>query len=250
MHSLSSLIASLCVVLIFGVASTAWGQLRTSSNYQIERDSVNVSGGLSDSGNFSLEATAGEVATGRSTSTNFLLQAGFQQQPEVTLSLSTTGDVVMDTPIGGVTGGTSNGSTSVHATTDGNAGYQLTIAASQAPAMVSTSSDTIADYPIGGSADLTFSVGASEAWFGFSPFGDDIVDRYKTNGSVCGSGAASSTACWDGLSTSPSTIVSQPGANFPDGATTTLYFRVGIGGSVMQPPGTYVATTTVTLLSL
>lgn len=250
MQTISSLLASLCVLLVLTVATTAWGQLRSSSNYQIERDSVNVGGGLGDSASFSLESTAGEVATGRSKSNSFLLQAGFQQQPEITLSLSTAGDVVMDTAIGGVTGGTSNGSTSVTATTDGNAGYQLTIAASQAPAMQSTSSDTIADYPIGGSADLTFSTGASDAHFGFSPFGTDIVDRYRTNGSVCGSGSASSSACWDGLSTSPTTIVSQPGANAPDGATTTLYFRVGIGGSVMQPPGTYVATTTVTLLSL
>lgn len=251
MHSITSLFTSVCVLLVLGIATTSWGQVRSSSNYQMERDSVNVGGGLSTSSDFALESTVGEVATGLSTSSNFLLQAGFQQQPEVTLALRTTGNVVMDTAIGGVSGGTSNGSTSVNASTDGAAGYQLTIQASQAPAMQSTSSDTIADYaPAGSAADLAFVTGASDAHFGFSPFGSDIVDRYRTTGSSCGGGSASSSACWDGLSISPVTIAAQPGANAPAGATTTLYFRVGLGGSALQPPGTYVATTTVTLLSL
>jgi len=227
-----------------------WAQVRSSSNYQIERDSINIGGGLSNSVNYSLETTVGETATGRGTSTNYLLDAGFQQQPEVTLTLTSAGAVTMDTAIGGVTGGLSSGSTSVVATTDGAAGYQLTIQASQSPAMQSISGATISDYPVGGTADLAFTVGPGEAYFGFSPFGDDVVGRYRTNGSVCGSGSPSTTVCWDGLSTSPTTIASKSGANFPTGATTTLYFKVGIGSNVMQPPGVYTATTTITLVSL
>jgi hypothetical protein len=251
MHSLSSFFTTLSVMLVFGLATTAWGQIRSSSNYQIERDSVNVGGGLGTSGSYALESSVGEVATGRSTSSSFILTAGFQQQPEVTLALTGGSNVMMDAAIGGVTGGTSNGSTTVVASTNGAAGYQLTIQASQSPAMQSTSSDTIADYvPAGASPDLNFTTSASEAHFGFSPFGPDVTDRYRVSGGVCGSGSASSTACWDGLSITPITIASQAGANAPAGASTTLYFRVGVGGSVIQSPGTYTATTTVTLISL
>lgn len=251
MHSLSSLTATLCTMLVLTLATTAWGQIRSSTNYQIERDSVNVGGGLGTSGSYSLESSVGEVVTGRGTSSSFILTAGFQQQPEVTLTLSSSGNVVMDDSIGGVAGGTSNGSTSVQASTNGAAGYQLTIQASQSPAMQSADSDTIADYvPASSEADVTFLTGAAESRFGFSPFGTDVVDRYRTNGTVCGGGSASSTACWDGVSTSPTLIASAAGANAPAGATTTLFFRVGVGGSALQPPGTYVATTTVTLFSL
>lgn len=238
------------ILLIIASAPMAWGQVRSSASFQMERDSVNIAGDFSTSSSFELTDTVGEAGTGRSTSTNFLLEAGFQQQDVVTLTLTSAGDVVMDAAIGGVTGGTSNGSTSVQASTDGPAGYQLTIQASQSPAMQS-SGNTIADYaPGGAAADTQFTTTANDAHFGFSPFGDDLVDRYRVSGSVCGSGTASTTACWDGLSTSPVTIASATGANAPAGATTTLYFRVGIGGAATQPPGTYVATTTVTLLSL
>ena len=230
--------------------TVAWGQVRSSTNFQIERDSVNAGGALGTSSSFILNDTVGEVASGRGTSTNFILEAGFQQQPEITLTLTGGADVVMDASIGGVSGGVSNGSTSVNASTDGAAGYQLTIVASQDPAMQS-GSDTIADYsPAGANPDVNFITGSSDAHLAFSPFGTNLASRYLTNGSSCGSGSASTTACWDGLSTTPVTIASAAGANAPAGATTTIYFKVGVGGSVIQPPGTYVATTTVTLLSL
>jgi hypothetical protein len=250
MHVLSPALASVAVVLVLGVASVAWGQVRTSGSYQLERDSLNTGGLLGTSTNFALQDTVGDVATGRGTSTNFLLQAGFQQQEEVTLSLTAGPNVLMDGNIGGVTGGESNGSTTVNASTNGAAGYQLTIQASAAPAM-RTATTTIADYtPAGAEADVAFTTDPGEAHFAFSPFGSDIVDRYRTNGAVCGSGSPSTTACWDGLTTSPVQIVAAAGANTPLGATTTIYFKVGLAPNVTQPAGTYVATTTVTLLSL
>ena len=231
-------------------ASGACGQIRSSSNYQIERDTLNVAGGFGTSSGYQLNTSVGETAPGRATSSNYILNAGFQQQDIVTLTLTGGQDVVMDAVIGGVSGGTSRGSTSVNASTDGPAGYQLTIEAENNPAMQS-GANTIADYtPAGAAADTNFTTGVSDAHFAFSPFGDDVVDRWKVSGSTCGSGSASTTACWDGLSTTTATIASAAGANAPAGATTTVYFAVGIGGSVIQPPGTYVATTTITLLSL
>ena len=74
-----------CALLVF--QSSAFAQIRSSSNYQIESDSINAGGGLSNSASFTTESTVGEVATGQSTSTNFSLQAGFQQLREIFVSL-------------------------------------------------------------------------------------------------------------------------------------------------------------------
>lgn len=246
-------IDTICLSLIFiltALAPMAWGQVRSSGLYQMERDSFNVGGGEATSSSYQLNDTAGDIATGRSTSSSYILDAGYQQQDYVVLTLTGGDDVVMDTAIGGITGGTSNGSTTINASTNGAAGYQLTIQASASPAMQSPTS-TIADYvPAGGTADAAFVTDPSDAHFAFSPFGPDTASRYLVSGSTCGSGSASTTACWDGLSTSPVTIASAPGSNIPNGATTTVYFKVGIGSAASQLAGTYVATTTITLLSL
>jgi len=241
---------TMLVLTLLHATPTVLSQVRSSSNFQMERDTLNTAGGFGTSTNFRLESSVGEDAAGRSTSTTFALQAGFQQQDTVTLSLSGGDAVVMDTAIGGITGGVSNGSTSVVATTDGAAGYSLTIVATTDP-LLQSGSDTIADYvPAGAPADAAFLTASGDAHLGFSPFGADTSARFLVSGSVCGSGSASSTACWDGLSTAPVTIASAAGANAPAGVTTTVFFRVGLGTSVTQAPGTYVGTTTITLQSL
>lgn len=242
----------LTIVLLVMVHATpsAVSQVRSSMNYQIERDSINAGGGFATSSGFQLESTVGEDAAGRSTSTSFILQSGFQQQDAVTLTLSGGDAVIMDEVIGGVTGGESSGSTTVIASTDGSAGYSLTIESASDPTLQS-GVNTIDDYtPEGGAADVEFITASTDAHLAFSPFGPDVVSRYATDGLVCGSGSASSTACWDGLSETPAIITSAAGANAPEGATTTVYFRVGIGDGVTQPPGTYIGTTTITLQSL
>jgi len=168
----------------------------------------------------------------------------------VYLSMSPADPVDMTPSIPGVTGGTAIGSTSLTVTTDNLAGYELTIEAEGSPAMTS-GGNVIADYaPVGGAADFTFDTGAADAHLGFSPEGSDVVSRYLDAGSSCGSGSDSSDRCWDGLSTSPRTIASDSSSNHPFGTETTVKFQVGVGGSVAQAPGTYIATTTLTALPL
>jgi hypothetical protein len=220
-----------------------------STNYRIQSDSVNIGGGFASSTNYSEESTVGEVATGFATSTNYALDAGYQQG-DFYLAISAVGDVVMTPTIGGVTGGASDGSTSVTVTTDNYAGYTLSIVASTSPAMQSGSA-TIPDYtPSGASPDYTFANTASESQFGFSPEGGDIASRYKDNGiNACNTGSSDTASrCWDGLSTTPTTIASRASANQPGGTETTLRFRVEVGSGAAQKEGTYVATTTVTAL--
>lgn len=249
-------LSSLGLIMFFGVVLVGHvgAQVRQSTNYQIQSDSINVGGGLGDSASYSLESTVGEVATGLGDSASFSLRAGYQQMQEVYVALSGATNITMNPAIPGISGGEANGSTTVTVTTDSTAGYQLTIESSSDPAMQSPT-DIIADYsPVGANPDYTFNFGASEALFGYSPKGVDVVSRFLDNGSdTCGGGGSDNTfdKCWDGLdSVTPEAIASGAGPNHPDGATTTLNFRVGIGGSIGQAQGVYIATTTITALAL
>lgn len=236
--------------LLFLCLQLAFGQVRSSSNYQLQSDSINIGGGLSTSSSYMEESTIGEVATGLATSTNYQLKAGYQQMQEVYISMSSPTDVVLLPSLAGLTGGTSNGSTTVTVTTDSPSGYSLTIESANAPSM-QNGPYSIPDYNQGADPDYSFAVTNGTSSFGFSPSSVDLVDAFRDNGSLCNTGNQDTLqACWAGLSTS-GTVVSQGiGANHPDGATTTVFFRVGVGSNAGVPPGLYTATTTLTALPL
>ncbi len=249
--SFQSIITMMLFALVLGVGHA---QVRSSTNYQLESDSVNIGGGLSSSTNYVQESTAGEIATGRSTSSSYQLRAGYQQMQESFTSLSlSTSSIVMGTAILGLTGGTSNGSTTVTVITDNGAGYQLSIVAQNTPAMQRLGGgETIADYtPAGGVPDFVFTTAGGAAHLGFTPEGVDVADRFLDDGGVCGTSTGNaSLSCWDGLSTTAVAIAESSAANQPTGATTTVNFRVGIGSSAGVIAGEYVATSTVTALPL
>lgn len=211
-----------------------------------------MGGGFSSSTNYVQESTVGEIATGPSESPSYKLRAGYQQMQEVYIAITGGADVTMTPSIGGLTGGTSNGSTSVRVVTDSPSGYQLSITSVNGPAM-QKGADTISDYVPVAEADYSFTVGGGEAFFGFSPEGPDIVQAYLDDTvSACNEpgGTDSSLTCWDGLSTSATTIAEATGANHPTGATTTIQFRVGVGSGANLPAGEYYATTTLTAITL
>lgn len=247
--SVRSLFCTVCILSLLSVASA---QVMTSSNYQIESDSINFGGGYASSANYQLESTGGEVATGPSESSTYRLRAGYQQMLEVYIAMNTVADVSLSPTIPGLGGGGSTGSTSVWVVTDSRSGYQLSMRAEAAPAM-NKGVDSIADYaPAGAIPDTWFTTGATDAHFGFSPFGPDVVQRYLESGGVCNqpAGSASSTACWDGASTTALLIAAATSANQPTGATTTIEFQVGVGSAAVLNPGDYYATTTLTAIAL
>ena len=238
--------------LLFYISITiTTAEMRSSTNYQLESDSLNFAGGLSSSSAYQLESTAGEIATGEASSTSYALKAGYQQMQSAFISMTVPSDVTLLPSIGGLTGGVATGSTAVTIVTDSGSGYELTIAAEAAPAM-QKGVDTIADY-VALSAplpDYAFTTGASEAHFGFSPEGVDIVDRFRDNGVACGVGSGDTTAaCWLGLATSD-IVIAQGLANQPSGVETVLRFQVGVGSLVGLTPGEYIATTTLTALPI
>ena len=72
----AALVLTVLFVLISNVGSA---QVMSSTNYKIQSDSINFSGGYSSSTNYQIEATAGEIATGESSSGSYTVKAGFQQ---------------------------------------------------------------------------------------------------------------------------------------------------------------------------
>ncbi len=248
---ITAFVALIFTPLVLQSLATSSAQVRQSASYRIESDSINFGGGFSSSTNYSLESTGGEIATGESSSTNYALKAGYQQMVTRFISLSTPDPVTMSPSIVGITGGTSDGSTTVTVITDSAAGYELSINAGVSPAMVK-GSDSISDYAVVSDPDYTFTTATDDSHFGYSPSGVDVVQRFKDDGvSACNTGSAETAlACWDGLSTSAETIARRTSANTPNGSTTTVNFRVGIGSGVNQPAGIYTATTTLTAVSL
>lgn len=246
----TALIAAVVTVFGFSVIEITDAQVRSSSNYQLQSDSLNVGGGLSTSTNFSQESTVGEVATGLGTSSNYQLRAGYQQMQEVFLSMTASADVVMSPNLPGITGGSSNGSTSVTVVTDSPAGYRLTLASESDPAL-QNGANSIADLNTANPRLFEFtSAGAQQAAFAFSPSGVDIVDSYRSSGSVCGSGSDVALRCWEGPSTTAATVAQAATSNHPAGASTTVNFRVVIDSGAGVDAGVYTGTTTLTALPL
>jgi len=247
----SALLAVIATLAVLSTQSLSFAQVATSTNYRIQTDSINFGGGLSTSTNYRQESTFGEVGTGVSTSTNYSLGAGYQQMQQIYIAMTVPSDVTLSPNLAGITGGTSNGSTSVKVTTDNPAGYSLSIKAQNSPAMQKSGTVTIPDYVQGSNATYSYTVTTGQASFGYTPSGPDIVQYFKDNGSLCNVGTLDTNlACWAGLTTSQTVIAQKTASNHPNGATTTVSFRVGIGSGASVESGLYTATTTLTALPL
>ncbi|MCB9815074.1 hypothetical protein H6785_00615 [Candidatus Nomurabacteria bacterium] len=249
----SKLLAQSAVLTLVALSllTVGFAQVMEGKSYNIQSDSVNSGGWLASSTSYVLESTIGEIASGLSDSTSYSLRAGYQQMQEAYLSISVSGDVDMFDDLPGITGGESNGSTTITVMTDSPSGYILYIAAENSPAMQS-GANTIADYvPLLAKPDFNFTTDAAEAHLAYSPEGSDIVSYFKDNGLSCNAGTAhASQRCWEGLSTTNRAISAKYGSNHPNGVTTTVYFKIGIGNGAGVVPGVYTATTTVTALPL
>lgn len=240
----------LLTIVLVSLLSVGQAQVMNSTNYSMERDSINFGGGYGSSTSYQQESTFGELATGNSSSTNYSLKAGYQQMSSSYISLSVIGNVALG-PSLGLAGGTATGSTYFIVTTDNRLGYRATLQASGSPAMQAPQG-TISNYaPSTSDPDFSFTTNSNQARFGFSPEGPDIATRFRDNGGLCGIGALDTTdACWDMVSTTPVEIARRTSSNHPLGATTTLKFRVGVGSAAAVTAGTYVATSTVTAITL
>lgn len=248
MPSLRALMFVWTAVALLGSLSAA-AYVASSTNYRLQSDSINFGGGLSTSTSYVMEDTLGEAGTGTSSSATYLLKAGYQQMRETYISVSAPGNITLTPAIPTTGGGVANGQATWTVVTDNPAGYTASIRASTSPALVS-GINSFADYtPAGPNPDFVFSVAASAAEFGFTPEGVDVVQRFLDDGASCNTGTGETAdRCWDPLSTTPTTIATRTTANHPSGTSITVKFRAESGSSNVQPPGSYQATTTMTIM--
>lgn len=245
-----------CILLVLLCASSAFfilpasAYVASSTNYRIQEDSINVGGLLSTSTNYRMEDTVGEEGVGTSSSATYNIKAGYQHMHETYLAISVPGNITLSPNIPETGGGIANGAATWTVTTDNPAGFSVTIAASTSPALTS-GANSFANYTPGGTdPDFTFSVATTAAEFGFTPEGADIVQRYRDDGATCNTGSGdTASACWDPLLTTATTIVNRATPNHPSGSTTVLRFRAESGSSNTQPPGSYTAVATLTVIA-
>ena len=238
-------ISILCVLPLISRAAMS------SIDYKISIDSINMGGDYSTSTSYSLQDTVGEIATGNSTSTNYTMNAGYQQMYTSYISISSPSSLGLPS-MNGLSGNMATGSISMIVITDNPAGYSLSVQASSSPILVDSAGASFADYsPSGGVPDFSFTVSPSSSTFGFSVVSPDVVSRYDNNGSICNAGSTNTAfTCWDGFSTSQRVITQSSSSNQPNGATTTLNLKAGIGSAKLQDSGAYSATFTLTAITL
>ena len=158
-------------------------------------------------------------------------------------------NIIMSPTLGGITGGTSNGATSVAVKTNNLTGYNMTIMASTSLGMqgVASSTNHIPAYisAVGGIPDYNFNTTVNG--FGYNASSTDVVQAFQNNGASCNTSTVNSSSnCWLAATTTAVTIINRNIPTPSTGATTTLSFRVNLIANSMIPNDTYIATTTLT----
>ena len=219
----------------------------SSQNYHIQSDSINVGGLRQSSTNYRMEETIGEIASDESASTSYKIKAGYQQMQEVYISISATPNVDMD-DLQAITGGISNGTATINVETDNLAGYQLELNASTSPALKYGSAE-FPDYTRNDPPDYNWDIGVANSKFGFTPWGQDTVQKYRYIGTDCNQsgGTADGNQCWDGFDGGTKIQIAQSSSsNHPSGTDTYVKYRAQIKSNGFQTPGDYSATITAT----
>lgn len=224
------------------------------NTYMIIESSIN-SGGQDNqtSTSYRLRETIGEVGVGDSTSTSYKLRSGYQPMLESYLSLSVSTDSVAMLPnIGGVTGGTATGSFVATVITDNTAGYSLYVNASTSPSLKSSTSN-FTDYTLAtaNKPDYSWSILSNTSEFGFSPEGNDIIQKFKDDGSsICATGTNDTAEkCWYNFSTSNELIGLQYFANNPSGSQINIKMQAQSGSNNIQAEGLYQGTIITTAVT-
>ena len=203
---------------------------------------------------FSFEPKVGQAVTG----------GPFTIKQTVTAEISflvSPANVIATGTINGITGGTSNGTTTAVVLTNNPAGYTMSIAYTSNGsdnAMIgdTTASQSIRDYPAsGGEPTYTFSTASSSSVFAYTVSAANTADldaSFKDNGSACNTGSNDTAGytCWMEPKTTGFQIVNRT-TDAPSGATTTINFRVHVPNSPSPslPADTYTATATLTALN-
>lgn len=204
--------------------------------------------------------------------TAFFLSAYFVMEPAVVAGQGTTRDftvtqtidgeiaffgavnnVTMSPSIPGISGGTSNGSTTFSVNTNNPNGYTVEIEFDNPTAAMQFTGGSGSIPNFGGTVQNAFqaNVAANAAAFGFTIAGPNVDTLFLDNGGVCNDpgGASTTNTCWWLGNTVGGTVVVDSTAT-ANQEQHTLYFRVHVNAnpSPALQLGTYVATATLTAI--
>lgn len=151
------------------------------------------------------------------------------------------------TAIGGATGGTRFGSTTVAVTTNDSSGYTLDIRFESANGMEHETLGDFISYYGTTTPDYTMGLGVANSAFAYSVSSTNQVSAFDNNGSSCGAGTTKSIDnCFriHGTPTADSTIVDSSSSATDE--ETIIGFQVQVAGGSGLSNGFYYATTTLT----
>ncbi|MEI6296993.1 MAG: hypothetical protein WCO84_05095 [bacterium] len=246
-------ILPLILFSFFGVnILVANAYLASSTNYRMETDVVFFGGGLSTSTNFRMQDALTDKPIGVMSNTNYSTNNGPIPMLYSSISITYPASVTLSPAISSIKGGQGNGEAVVKVTTDNTGGYSLLMKSATDPALKATTGSFGNYYPASvGTPDFTWSVGAGESKFGFSPEGAHILVKYKDNGAVCNTGAGDTVgSCWDSVDTTNKIISRSYLNNQPLGTDTKVKLRAEAGTTKKQPAGSYSSEITFTALAL
>jgi len=164
-------------------------------------------------------------------------------------------NVEMDQTLSGLTGGTSNGSTTFSIATNDAAGYSVEISfatAGDRKVLLFDDDNSIGFESVSGFVnDLTEPDEGEAGLFGYSVVGNHVDSSFGDDGSVCDSSTTgTSDACFhmQGTPSTGVTIINNPNATDPAGDENSIVFRAVIGPDPdpTLPSGNYTATATLT----
>lgn len=163
---------------------------------------------------------------------------------------TTANDVTMNTTIGGETGGTSLGSTTVAITTNDSAGYTLGISFANDTGMQhATLAEFINMYgtTTASTPDYDMNLGATSHGFAYSVSSTNAVAAFLNNGATCGAGSNNSyNNCWVMNQTPTSAFTIVDSSSSATAEQTVIGFQVQVAGSSGLSNGFYYATSTLT----
>lgn len=120
------LISSLVILIFLLIGSSTSAYVMSSTNYRIQKDSINIGGVSQSSSSYSLEETVGEMATDESTSTNYKLRAGYWAEfPDVLIFTLTNNTINLGTL---ATSAASTATTNFTVATSASDGYTVSVA--------------------------------------------------------------------------------------------------------------------------
>jgi hypothetical protein len=167
-------------------------------------------------------------------------------------------DVTLSPALGGVTGGTANGSTQFVVVTNNSAGFDMTLKTAANEGMLGTALGGAipALVPVGEVPKFDFddsTVAANTAAFAYTieaSTTDDLDQKFRDDGNSCGSGSSDTLdSCWLNGSTTDVRVIHRTTPTPSTGAVATLKFRAVLRQNATPAitEDTYTATTTITV---